>query len=129
SSAPSWPAPRGAPEMTVMANAVQMTHATPEPYSKATQVVAPPQAAPPVKTATTTKPGMPPRPALLAAMVGSAALLIVAIGIFVMINRNATDSRAFAPLPDPATAGSTSASGSTTAGANAATGGATAAAT
>jgi hypothetical protein len=52
-----------------------------------------------------------------------------------MINRNAADSRAFTPLPDPATAGlntaqsSTTTGGSTTAGANSGTGGTSAAST
>ena len=72
---------------------------------------------------------------MLAAIVGGAALLIVVVGVFVMINRNAADSRAFTPLPDPATAGSNTASssaasgGSTTAGANSGTSGTSAAAT
>ena len=103
-----------APEMTVMASPAQMGHATPAPLSYATQVVAAPKAASPTKTATTTKPGMPPRPVTLAAIVGVAALLIVAVGIFIMTSRNTSD-RAFAPLPDPATAGSSTTSGSTNA--------------
>ena len=128
-TAPSWPGTAAAPEMTVMANPAQMAHTTPAPLSYATQIVATPQVGAPVKTATTTKPGLPPRPVALAAIVGVAALLIVVVGIVVMINRNSADSRAFAPLPDPATSGSTTAAGSnttassTTAGANSGTSG------
>jgi hypothetical protein len=95
------------PEMTVMASPAQMAHATPAPTSYATQVVAAPQGAPSVKTATTTKPGVPARPAVLAAIVGVAALLIVAVGIFVMTTRNTGDTPAFGRLADPATSGST----------------------
>jgi hypothetical protein len=139
--APSWPAAAGAPEATVMASPSQMAHATqmaratPEPYSNATQVVAQPQFGSPVKTATPSKPGVPSLPPAVLAIVGVAALLIVAVGIFVMINRNSADSRAFTPLPDPATSGSTTAasstsgSGSNTGGANSGTSGTTAATT
>jgi serine/threonine protein kinase len=97
-----------APEMTVMASPAQMTHAsppptahaTPAPTSYATQVVSTADFSPRAQTATTFKPSVPPRTLMLGGMVGVAALLIVAIGIFAMTNRS---TPAFAPLPDPAT--------------------------
>jgi len=48
---------------------------------------------------------------VLAAIVGVAALLIVAVGIFVMTTRNTGDTPAFGRLPDPATSGSTTTTG------------------
>jgi hypothetical protein len=110
--------------MTVMASPAQMTHAASAPMSFATQVVAPPPGSPAFKTATTIKPVLPARRVALAAIVGVVVLVIVAVGIFAMTNRNSRgDSLALAPLADPAT------SGSTTTGATSSTSGTTAATT
>ena len=123
-----------APEMTVMASPAQMSRTTPapsSPLSNATQVVSAADFSPRFKTATTTKPGVPPRPVALAAIVGVAVLVMVAVGIFAMTRSNGGDSRALLPLADPATTGSTTTSGSTTtgAGANSGASGTTAATT